>query len=103
MLGLGLIFLIIAAFCMFKYCQHKKYLDQNQEEQLVDPMLMQTNEDELRDFSGEQPNVSPNERPFHLGGKPIASDGMLDAQVNQTYNGTGTKGSRSERSKDLDY
>ena len=34
-------------------------------------MMMQTNEDELRDFGGTTPNVRANERPFNLGGKPV--------------------------------
>lgn len=52
MLIIGIILFILALFCLWRYCQHKKQLEKNQEETLVDPMLMATSEDELREFSG---------------------------------------------------
>ena len=64
-------------------------------------MMMQTNEDELRDFGNHNPNVTPNDRPFNMGGKPIVnaeSQGLLDGKVNKTtshYNGSDGTGSNA--------
>jgi len=94
MLGLGLIFLGLAIFCGFRYYQHKKHLEQSQEEQLVDPMLMATSEDELREFSGDAPTVAANERTWNQGGRPFVGTtdnghgGMLDGPVNKTNTAT---------------
>ena len=60
MLGIGIILFLLALFCLYKYCRHKKELEKTEEEALVDPMLMHTSEDELRDFSGSGPDVSAN-------------------------------------------
>ena len=54
-------------------------------------MLLQTNEDDLREFSGETPNMQKDDRPFHMGGKPIVNTterGMLDSPVNKTATAT---------------
>lgn len=85
MLGIGLVLLGIAVFCGIRYRQHQKHLAMGQEEQLVDPMLMGTSEDELREFGQTAPDITPNERPFNAGGRPmVTATGMLDGNVNKT-------------------
>jgi len=89
-------------------------LAKNEEEQLVDPMLMATSEDELREFSGQSPDVSANERPFNMG-KPVPghqspgkgaseSSGMLDGKLGVTNHSEpasqkSTKKSKSQKSE----
>ena len=54
---------------------------------------MHTSEDELREFSGESPNLKENARPFNMGGKPLNAPaensprGLLD-NVNGTSEGS---------------
>ena len=94
LLGIGIILLALSIYCLYRYCTLKKSQGKDVEEQLVDPTLMQTNEDELREFSGESPNMKANERIFNQGGKPLNAPvensparGLLD-NVNGTSMGS---------------
>ena len=93
MLIIGIILFILSLFCLYRYCQHKKYLSENEEDQLVDPMLMATSEDELREFSGNSPDCTRNDRVFNMG-KPVGSGhdsgpkGMLDGSSSGPVNKT---------------
>ena len=64
-------------------------------------MLMKTEEDDLRVFSKESPNMKKKEKPFNMSGKPIVNSnspserGMLDGQVNTASDRSGNQSART--------
>ena len=86
-LGIGVILLAFSIYCLYRYCQLKKTMSTDVEEQLVDPALMQTSEDELREFSGESPKVKANARPFNMGGKPLNAPALTPSKDGESPRG----------------